>query len=148
MIIRALRAEDYMAWLRLWQGYQQFYQIQIDDDTTGETFRRMLSRAEPVHCLVAEQQGSIIGLAHYFLHRSTWTRGDDCCLHDLYIAEAARGKGAGKALVLAVYKQATLRGCARVYWHTQQNNVVAQALYNQLAIKTDFIQYAHLLSDI
>lgn len=35
MNIRALRAEDYVAWLRLWQGYQQFYQTEIDEATTG-----------------------------------------------------------------------------------------------------------------
>ncbi len=57
MNIRALRAEDYVAWLRLWQGYQQFYQTEIDEATTGETFRRMLSRAEPMYCLVLEHAG-------------------------------------------------------------------------------------------
>jgi len=76
MNIRALRAEDYVAWLRLWQGYQQFYQTEIDEATAGETFRRMLSRAEPMYCLVLEQGGSMVGLVHFLTHRSTWTRGD------------------------------------------------------------------------
>lgn len=73
--IRALRAEDFMPWLALWQGYQRFYQTTIDDNTTGESFRRLLSRAEPMHCLVAEQDGAMVGLVHFLTHRSTWDSG-------------------------------------------------------------------------
>lgn len=146
MNIRALRAEDYVAWLRLWQGYQQFYQTEIDEATTGETFRRMLSRAEPMYCLVLEQGGSMVGLVHFLTHCSTWTRGDYCYLQDLFVAEAARGNGAGEALILAVYEQARARGCSRVYWNTQEGNVAARALYDRLATKTEFIQYRYLVA--
>ncbi|MCI1026707.1 GNAT family N-acetyltransferase [Pantoea dispersa] len=142
--IRALRAEDFMPWLALWQGYQRFYQTTIDDNTTGESFRRLLSRAEPMHCLVAEQDGAMVGLVHFLTHRSTWTQGDYCYLQDLYVSEAARGLGAGKALILAVYEQAEKLGCSRVYWLTQASNSKARALYDRLAQQTDFVQYRHL----
>lgn len=145
MEIRALRAEDFSPWMALWRGYQRFYQTTIDDDTSGETFRRLLSRAEPMHCLVAERDGSIVGLVHFLTHRSTWTRGNACYLQDLYVSESARGLGCGKALMLAVYQQAEQLGCARVYWMTQESNAAARALYDQVASKTDFVQYRHLL---
>lgn len=145
MEIRALRAEDFSPWMALWQGYQHFYHTNIDDATSGETFRRLLSRAEPMHCLVVEHDGRMIGLAHFLTHRSTWTRGDYCYLQDLFVSDTARGQGYGKALILAVYQQAEKLGCSRVYWLTQESNASARALYDTIASKTEFIQYRHLL---
>jgi len=32
-------------------------------------------------------------------------------------------------------------GCGRVYWHTQETNVTARALYDRLAQHNGFIRY-------
>ncbi|ADU69265.1 GNAT family N-acetyltransferase [Pantoea sp. At-9b] len=145
MQLRALRSDDFPLWLALWQGYQRFYATAINEETTQVTFERLLADGEPMHCLVAEEDGALIGLVHYLTHRTTWTVGDYCYLQDLFVSEAARGKGAGKALILAVYQQAEALGCSRVYWTTQESNATARKLYDQIASKTEFIQYRKLL---
>ncbi|ERK17571.1 Histone acetyltransferase HPA2 [Pantoea sp. AS-PWVM4] len=145
MEIRALSFDDRSAWQKLWKGYQRFYAASISDVATEQTFRRFMADSQPMYCLVAEENGKLIGLVHYLTHRTTWTVGDYCYLQDLFVSEAARGKGVGKALILAVYQQAEALGCSRVYWTTQESNATARKLYDQIASKTEFIQYRKLL---
>jgi len=49
--------------------------------------------SEPVHALVAEKDGELLGLAHYLFHRSTIQIKPVCYMQDLFTDEAARGQG-------------------------------------------------------
>jgi GNAT superfamily N-acetyltransferase len=64
-----------------------------------------------------------------------------CYLQDLYVGEAARGSGIGRALIAAVVDAAREAGAARVYWNTHESNAVARRLYDVVAVRTGFIQY-------
>ncbi len=139
--IRPLRPEDRNAWEPLWQGYLTFYKSSVPDEVTEITWRRLSDPAEPMHGLVAVFEGRIVGIVHYLYHRSTWTTGDYCYLQDLFTAEEARGKGAGRALIEAVYEKAQAAGASRVYWLTHETNTAAQALYDKVAARSGFIQY-------
>jgi len=86
-----------------------------------------------VHGLVAESNGALLGLTHYLSHRSTIAIEPVCYLPDLFTAEASRRKGVGRALIEEVHRQAKLSGCGRVYWHTQETNRTARALYDKVA---------------
>jgi GNAT superfamily N-acetyltransferase len=81
---------------------------------------------------------------HYIFHRSTWTVGNYCYLQDLFTAPEARGKGAGRALIEAVYERAKAAGASRVYWLTQEDNASARSLYDQVADYPGFVQYRKL----
>lgn len=105
----------------------------MPDEITRATWQRFFDAYEPVHALVAEADGQLIGLVHYLYHRSTIGIGPNCYLQDLFTAEAARGKGVGRALIEGVYDIARAAGCGRVYWHTRDSNLTAQRLYNQVA---------------
>ncbi len=141
--IRALRPDDRAAWEPLWQGYQTFYKVSLPAEVTEETWRRLHDPAEPVHGLVAESDGRLVGLAHYVFHRMTWTIADRCYLNDLFTAESARGRGAGRALTEAVYAAAKARGSTTVWWLTHETNETARALYDRIARRSGFIQYRH-----
>jgi GNAT superfamily N-acetyltransferase len=45
---------------------------------------------------------------------SVWTGADDCWLEDLFVGEAARRGGLGRALVAAAIERARQRGCRRI----------------------------------
>ncbi|MEO9131664.1 MAG: GNAT family N-acetyltransferase, partial [Sphingomonas sp.] len=96
---------------------------------------------EPVHALVAESDGAVLGLTHYLFHRSTNMIEPNCYLQDLFTAEAARGHGVGRALIEGVYERARTAGSSRVYWLTQETNQVARTLYDKIAEQSGFLVY-------
>jgi GNAT superfamily N-acetyltransferase len=145
MTVREIAPGDYEQWLPLWIGYNEFYgrvgPTALPFEITKATWSRFFDANEPVHALVAERDGRIIGLVHYLFHRSTTLLNDICYLQDLFTDEAVRVKGIGRALVEAVYKKAREAGASRVYWQTHESNAVAQVLYNKISTRSGFIVY-------
>jgi GNAT superfamily N-acetyltransferase len=137
MNIRPVQLQDFDQWKVLWDGYNAFYErvgpTALPEAITQSTWQRFFDAYEPVHALVAEEDGRLLGLVHYLYHRSTTSIGPNCYLQDLFTAEAARGKGVGRALIDAVIDISKAAGCGRLYWHTRESNVTAQRLYNQVA---------------
>ncbi len=143
--VRPLRASDYAAWKPLWDGYNAFYgrsgPTALPDNITQTTWARFFDESEPIHALVAESGGEVLGLAHYLFHRSTIHIGLNCYLQDLFTVEAARGRGVGRALIEAVYERAQQAGSPRVYWQTHHTNATAMRLYDQVAEPSGFVVY-------
>ena len=139
--VRALERGDRTRWEPLWRAYLVFYRAQWSHEVADATFARIFDPLEPVHALVADRSGELIGLTHYLFQRSTWLLNPQCYLQDLYTSEAARGSGVGRALIAAVAAAAKEAGAARVYWHTHESNAVARGLYDAVAVNTGFIQY-------
>jgi GNAT superfamily N-acetyltransferase len=149
LVIRPVVAEDRSAWAPLWDGYNAFYgrsgPTALDPAITEVTWSRFFDPDEPVHALVAERDGELIGLTHYLFHRSTTAMALTCYLQDLFTSEAARGQGVGRALIEGVYEAATGAGSRRVYWQTHETNATARALYDQVAQRSGFLVYAKTL---
>jgi len=145
LIIRAVTRADYDQWLPLWDGYNAFYEragaTALPRVITERTWSRFFDGYEPVHALVAESDGELLGLAHYLFHRSTTMIEPVCYLQDLFTVETARGRGVGKALIEAVYRQAKLASSPRVYWQTHKTNRTARTLYDKVAEHQGFIVY-------
>ncbi|MFI4982330.1 MAG: GNAT family N-acetyltransferase [Nevskiales bacterium] len=143
--IRPVAQTDFDAWLPLWNGYNKFYgrhgATALPAEITRTTWGRFFDGHEPVHALVAEGDGRLIGLVHYLFHRSTTLLAPICYLQDLYTDDAARGRGVGRALIEAVYEQARLAGSPRVYWQTHETNLTAMKLYDQVAERSGFVVY-------
>lgn len=140
-IIRAVRETDHAQWLPLWQGYQDFYRVKLDAAVTESNWRRFFDPGEPVHCLVAEREGRLTGLAHYLFHRSTWSVENICYLNDLFVDPRGRRSGVARRLIEAVYEAADAAGAPKVYWLTHESNAAARLLYDQLAQFAGFIRY-------
>ena len=138
--IRPLRAGDEARWRVLWRGYLDFYKVELSAEHTSALFEKLLA-GEAHQALVAESNGAIVGFVHFLPHASTWSVTGYCYLEDLFVDAEARGTGAGRALIEAVYVEADKRGLTRVYWHTDQGNETARRLYDKLATISDFVQY-------
>jgi GNAT superfamily N-acetyltransferase len=139
--VRAIERKDRAQWEPLWRAYLVFYRAQWSDEVANATFARIFDPLEPVHALVAERGGELIGFTHYLFQRSTWLLNSQCYLQDLYVEETTRGGGLGRALIAAVVDAAKEAGATRVYWNTHETNAVAQRLYDSVAMRTGFIQY-------
>lgn len=149
LTIRPVVRQDYEQWLPLWEGYNAFYgrsgPTALDPEITRTTWQRFFDGYEPVHGLVAESQGGLLGIVHYLFHRSTTAIQPSCYLQDLFTTEAARGRGVGRALIEGVYERARLAGSPRVYWQTHETNGTAMLLYNKVAERSGFLVYRKML---
>ena len=150
IVIRSISPNDRSDWQVLWDGYNRFYGRSgpnaLDPSITESTWERFFDPSEPVHCLVAVDEGTVVGLAHFLFHRSTTRQTDVCYLQDLYTAESSRGRGIGRKLVDAVAEAAANSGSTRLYWQTKVDNQTARALYDKVAEHTGFIVYTRDLS--
>ncbi len=148
-VVRPVAAGDFDRWLPLWDGYNAFYgrhgPTALPAEITRATWRRFLDPGEPVHALVAERDGALVGLAHYLFHRSTTMIPLTCYLQDLYTDGRARGQGIASALIQEVYARAAAAGSPRVYWQTHETNETARRLYDRIAERSGFIVYRKVL---
>lgn len=145
VLVRHVVNQDYDQWLPLWDGYNAFYgragATALAPEITAMTWSRFFDAYEPVHALVAESEGELVGLTHYLFHRSMTSIAPLCYLSDLFTSEKARGKGVGRALIEAVYDRARAAGSPRVYWQTHETNRTARELYDKVAELSGFIVY-------
>ncbi len=143
--IRTVLPSDFWQWLPLWEGYNKFYgrfsKTALPEAITQSTWARFFDSSEPVHAMIAEHEGQLVGLVHYVFHRSTISIAPTCYLQDLFTKESVRGQGIGRKLIHAVYEQAKRTGSTRVYWHTHESNHTAMKLYDQVADKSGFVVY-------
>lgn len=85
---------------------------------------------------VAEENGSIVGLALYYFKYSTW-KGKCLFLEDIIVTESQRGRGLGKLLfdqVVQVSKETKVR---RMEWQVLDWNTPAIEFYKKYAAGLD-----------
>ena len=63
---------------------------------------------------------------------SVWTGSDDAWLEDIYVRDAERGTGLGRALAQLAIDRARDRGCGRIQLDVHFGNESALALYRSL----------------
>jgi GNAT superfamily N-acetyltransferase len=136
LIIRPITAADYQEWDPLYHGYADFYKVASSVEKRRITFDWILDPANVVEGLVIEQQGRLIGLAHYRemprpLHGMMMG-----FLDDLFITPDARGTGASKAIFNHLQQICRDRGWTAMRWLTQDHNYRARALYDQIGAKS------------
>ncbi len=140
-IIRPVQRSDWTQWRPLWEAYNSFYGRVAPDEIAQTTWKRFFDSYDPVHALVAELDGRLVGIAHYIFHRNTSAINPVCYLQDLFTLAEMRGRGVGRQLIEAVYAAAERAGCPRVYWQTHETNAQAMALYDKVADRSGFVVY-------
>jgi GNAT superfamily N-acetyltransferase len=139
--LRDATPQDEGDFLRLWSGYLTFYQVALDPQITQATWARLMDPNSPVKARLAAVGSQVQGFAIHLHHPSTWIATEDCYLEDLYIDDAARGQGLGRALIDDLIALARANGWARIYWHTNEGNTRARALYDQYVASDGHIRY-------
>ena len=100
---------------------------------TEATMHTALFGAHPAaEAIIAELDGERVGMAVFYHNFSTWTGVRGIWLDDLYITPAARGSGAGRALLGHLAGIAIDRGCARFEWWVLDWNERAIKFYRKV----------------
>lgn len=140
--IQPLSQADHATWLELWQGYLTFYKTELPEKITANTWQNILTSSQ-IKGFGAFKDNVLVGIVHIVIHPNTWNDNDCVYLEDLFVSEQVRGLGVGRALINHVYDYAKQHNCNRVYWTTQEDNHTARKLYDDVAKKTDMIQYRY-----
>ena len=141
MIIRPIAAADHDQWRELFRAYGEFYETEFSDEVLDGVWAWLMDPDHEVHALVAEDDGALVGFAHIRRHADTFTAGPAWYLDDLYVAPAARGRGAARALIERGYADATAAGGGTFRWITASDNDTAQLLYERIATRAGWIVY-------
>lgn len=87
------------------------------------------------------------GMALFYPIFSTWDAKPGLFVNDLYVTDAARGKGIGRCLLAEVAALALERGCGRVEWHVLRE-AAAITFYEAMgARRADEFQTYRLVGD-
>jgi GNAT superfamily N-acetyltransferase len=140
-VIRYISARDEAVWRDLWAQYLAFYTVALAPDITDQTWTRLIDPASLLRGRVAEVNGVVVGFALHHTHLSTWASAPDCYLEDLFLTPAARGHGVGRALLDDLIAICRANGNARLYWHTDEGNTRARALYDSYTPYDGHVRY-------
>lgn len=141
LAIRDAGPDDEAGWRRLWDAYLAFYDLVLPPEVTTATWARLMDSASPLKARLAIRDGRVVGFALHQHHPSSWVAGDDCYLEDLFVDTEARGAGVGRALIDDLIALARARGWHRLYWHTEEGNARARALYDSYTANDGHIRY-------
>ncbi|WP_109505663.1 GNAT family N-acetyltransferase [Nocardioides speluncae] len=97
---------------------------------TADRWRELLARPE-VTVLIAERDGAALGYVSAVRRLHLWSGGDVIGLDDLYVREAARDLGVGKALMLELSRLAQPEQLT-IAWGVEPHNEGAIRFYDRL----------------
>lgn len=141
MIIRPVGTADRSAWDALYDGYAQFYEVPQTPEMRATVWAWLNDPAHEVNGLVADESGVLIGLAHYRAFARPLAAASGLFLDDLFVAPAARGRGAAEALIEAIRSHAEMQGHNVVRWITAADNARARCVYDKVAQAGDWVTY-------
>jgi GNAT superfamily N-acetyltransferase len=141
--IEPVRQEQLETLLPLIAAYQRFYEVEeIDEGRNRAFFSRFLAPSDDGLLLGAWREGELVGYACLYWSFTSLVPAETVLMNDLYVVEAVRGQGVGRALIGASAAIGRERGAARLEWVTAADNETAQRLYDSTgAERSSWIEY-------
>lgn len=134
--IRAAKVEDVPIILELIRDLAAYERAPDEVSATEEQLIGVLFGEKPVaEVLLGFEGKSPVGFAVYFYNFSTWLGRPGLYLEDLFVKPEKRGKGYGRALLVALAKIARDRGCGRMEWAVLDWNESAIRFYRALGAR-------------
>ena len=99
---------------------------------TEELLREWIFEKKKAEVIFAMEGEKEVGFALFFHNFSTFLGRAGIYLEDLYVKEAYRGRGYGKALLKKLAKVAVERGCGRLEWSCLDWNQPSIDFYRSL----------------
>ena len=128
-MVRLATENDASDVARLMIGFRDWWhRDEPADDVFERGARRLLADPNTDFLLAGDPPTGVCQLRYRY---SIWT-GSDCWLEDIFVEEAARGIGLGRALIEAAFERARERGCARMELDVNEANPGAVRLYESL----------------
>lgn len=138
--VRAATPADVPALHRLMHGLSVYEHYDALFAVTPEYVAEQGFRRDPpaFHALVAERSaGDVVGMLVYFFLPFAFRARPTLYIKELFVADEARGLGAGEALMRRAAQLAVEHGCAIVKWQVAHWNQGAVRFYTRLGARPD-----------
>lgn len=106
------------------------FAFDVDKQTRGLVM--LLERGRDARVLVAEQGGQVVGMCTLQCLVSTAEGGETGLVEDMVVAEAWRGRGIGRSLLISMEQWARERGLTRLQLLADRHNRPALGFYEAL----------------
>ena len=132
--IKRVREQDLDEVLALMRAYCDFYEVSPTDADLLAISRALIAdpEREGLQLLARTGAGDAVGFATIYW---SWSTTDACrigVMNDLFVAEAARGRGLADRLIEACRAECAAHGAKRLTWQTAPDNLRAQAVYDRV----------------
>ena len=137
--VRKAAPKDVATVARLIRGLAKYEKLEQECRVNPQRLRRDgFTRGQRAYfqTLIAELDGKPIGFALYLFMYSTFRCDPILYIEDLFVFPAARGRGAGKAMVAELARVAIKQGCGQMKWSVLDWNEPAFRFYRALGAKT------------
>ena len=132
-LIRSCRPEDAEALAELVRELAAYEKLERYAQATPDAFRAHLFGPRPfAEAILAEVDSAPVGFALFFPTFSTFRGQPGLYLEDVFVRQAYRGLGIGKALLTTVARLAVVRCCGRLEWAVLDWNAPAIGFYRRL----------------
>jgi GNAT superfamily N-acetyltransferase len=141
--VEPISAAQLEALLPLIAAYQRFYEVEdVDNERNRAFFAGFVFPSERGMLLGAWRGDDLVGYACLYWHFTSLVPAETVLMNDLYVVEAARARGVGRALIEASAAVSRERGAHHLEWATVPENIAAQRLYDSTdAERSEWIEY-------
>lgn len=130
--VRRARIEDSAAIIEMATALNRYEGKPPTPLTPESLARHMFGRRRILSCILAELDGAIVGYAAYQPSFDMETGSRGLYMSDLFVRDAARRQGVGRALMEWLAHEAVRRGGAWLGWGVMKSNAQAQAFYRAI----------------
>ena len=140
-MIRGIQLKDKKQWEKLYQGYADFYKVEMNDKILQTVWSWLHDKNHELNGLVYEVDENIVGLAHY-RRMPRPLRGQDIgFLDDLYVDPQHRGQKIGEKILRELKEISKSKRWDLIRWITRDDNLRAKSLYDRVSEKTNWNVY-------
>ena len=129
---------------RLFDLYRQFYEEDADARGTRNFMRQNIEKERSTVYLARDKNGTAVGFTQVYESWCSVEMAPVCILYDLYVDSSGRQGGVGRALMKQAEKHARKMKACRIDLETANDNLIGQALYEDLGYEreTHFYKYS------
>src|SRR3954471_2556879 len=135
--LRPATPSDLPEIVRLLRALAEYEHLLHETTVTEHDLREPLFGPLPrAHAILAETDGTPVGLALFFYTFSTFKARSNIFLEDLFVEPAYRGAGIGLALMRHIAQRAVAENCARLEWRVLNWNQPSIDFYRRIGAET------------
>ena len=140
-MIRNIEIKDKEQWIKLYQGYADFYKVEITKETLNTVWNWLHDLKHELNGLVYEIDNHIVAIAHYRQMPSPIRGKNIGFLDDLYVHPDFRGRKIGEDIINKLNEISKEKGWGLIRWITRNDNHKAKSLYDRVAKKSTWDVY-------